>query len=313
MRPEARLNLLSAAVGVVAGALYGVAAYALFERAGGVMVLSFLVLVPFALGVIAAALGPPAGAALSIVRGLLAVVGFVVVTFALAWEGLICLVFGLPLLLGSAVLGAALTAWVRTARARAGSVLLAVALPFVAAPFERAAPEARLYRTTENSVVIAASPEEVWRQIRSVPAISRAELGPRWSHAIGLPRPVAAVLDREGVGGVRVATFEDGLSFHETVTEWEPGRRLAFRIQARDPGRLDPHVRVGGQTFDVLSGRYDLEPLADGRVLLHLTSTQRVETHLNAYVAWGVGAIMGDLQGAILDVIRRRSEAAGLI
>lgn len=309
MQHERRGTWLVTLVGALVGVTYGLTAYALFDRAGDLMIWSFLLLVPFALGVTSGAMTRREdGFGTVAVRVLLSVMAFALAALALAWEGLICLVFALPILYGAAFLGGGLGFLLRGRSSKVGGVMLALAVPYVAAPLERARPVDATYRTTQNSIVVRATPEDVWREIASVPRIRDDEFAPSWSHAIGLPRPVAAVLDREGVGGVRTATFEDGLSFRETVTTWERHRTLAFRIEARDPGRLDPHVQVGGETFDVVSGRYDIEDLGGGLVLLHLTSTQRVRSHVGGYVGWAVNAIMSDLQQSILRVVRSRAE-----
>ncbi|PYE52788.1 SRPBCC family protein [Deinococcus yavapaiensis] len=310
MRQERRNTWIVTVVGAVVGVAYGLTAYALFDRAGDLMIWSFLLLVPFALGVTSGALTRrEEGFGTVALRVLLSVMTFALTALLLAWEGLICLVFALPILYLAAFVGGGLGFLLRGRSTKVGAVMLALAVPYVAAPLERARSVDATYRTTQNSVVIQATPADVWRQIQSVPRIRDDEFTPSWSHAIGLPRPVAAVLDRAGVGGVRTATFADGLSFRETVTVWEPGRSLAFRIEARDPGRLDRHVRVGGETFDVVSGRYDIESLGNGLVLLHLTSTQRVHSHVGRYVGWAVNAIMSDLQQSILNVVRKRAQS----
>lgn len=83
------------------------------------------------------------------------------------------------------------------------------------------------------------------------------------------PRPIAATLDRKGVGGIRTATFERGVSFFEAVTEWKPAKALAFTIRADpefDPHTaFDQHVIVGGRFFDVLDGHYEIEVLLASR------------------------------------------------
>jgi cytochrome c oxidase subunit 1 len=129
---------------------------------------------------------------------------------------------------------------------------------------------------------------------------------------LGMPRPLRAELDTLAVGGYRKAVFERGLVFHETVFEYEPLRRMAFSIRANPdeipPMAMDEHVVIGGEYFDVLEGRYELEPLGPGRCRLHLTSRFVVSTSFNLYAGLWARWIMSDIQENILQVIRRRSE-----
>jgi hypothetical protein len=114
------------------------------------------------------------------------------------------------------------------------------------------------------------------------------------------------------VGGVRHASFERGLTFIETVTNWEPEQRLAFTIKADTehipPTTLDQHVTIGGRYFDVLDGEYRIERLADGDTLLHLESRQRLSTDFNAYAGLWTDAVMNSLQSSILEVVQHRCE-----
>jgi len=73
---------------------------------------------------------------------------------------------------------------------------------------------------------------------------------------------------------------------------------------------LDEHVSIGGRHFDVLDGEYRLEPLADGDILLHLTSHQRLSTDFNGYAGLWTDAVMQNLQTSILEVIKHRCEHA---
>jgi hypothetical protein len=134
----------------------------------------------------------------------------------------------------------------------------------------------------------------------------------RWIYLVGFPKPIAAVLDRDGVGGVRTATFERDVSFHEIVTTWEPPRALAFTIKV-DPDFIphtafDQHIIVGGRFFDVLDGRYEIESLSSTTSRLRLTSHHRLTTRFNAYAGWWSEKIMRQIQGSILEVIRARAE-----
>jgi len=110
----------------------------------------------------------------------------------------------------------------------------------------------------------------VWNQIYEVPAIGREEIPNQWIYHLGFPRPVAAMIDHQGVGGKRHATFEGNVSFFEVVTHWEPAKKLSFTIKA-DPEFIpqtafDEHIIVGGRFYDVLDGTCGIEVVGGERV-----------------------------------------------
>ncbi len=235
------------------------------------------------------------------------------ITALLKIEGAICIIMLLPIamLLSSigGVLGGLLA---RFTKPRPGTVACLAALPFLLAPAETYLHSPTAIRTVENTILIHATPSNVWQQIQSVPPIATSELKPTWTHAIGFPRPIAAELSHPGVGGVRTASFERGLVFYETVTDWQPARQLSFTIRADTAHilatTLDEHVTIGGPYFDVLDGTYRIERLPNNTVRLHLTSHQRLTTDVNSYASLWTDAIMSNLQTSILQVIQHRCE-----
>jgi len=169
-------------------------------------------------------------------------------------------------------------------------------------------------RSVQSEVTIVAPASTVWSNIASVSPIRPEELPDTWTERIGFPKPIAATLSYEGVGGVRDATFEHSLRFVETVTVWEPRRRLTFKIKADTahipPTTLDRHVTIGGPYFDVLSGEYRIQEAAAGTVILHLMSRERLTTDFNGYAGFWTDAVMQSIQRSILQVIKRRCESA---
>ena len=313
--------LASVAIGVAYGAMARVAfGQSALKDFFGVMTTAFLFLVPLGIGFATVWVGERQGrwgwwrrilvpwlpAVLSLVAALL-----------LAWEGLICVFLWLPLFLVMATIGGVLAGvigtMVRSRRSRAAVLGGCLILPFLVAPVEHRFGLPDEHRVVATEIEIRSDPATVWANIARVPAIRPEELGFSWSHLIGFPRPIAATLSHEGVGGVRHATFEKGVLFVETVTAWEPERRLAFSIAA-DPASipaaaLDEHVTVGGPFFDVLDGEYQIEEVAPGRLVLHLRSTHRLSTSFNPYSGLWTDFIMRDVQTAILKVLKRRCEA----
>jgi len=287
------------------------------SAATGVMTFSFLALGSFCIGMLASytverderrsaflwllAPWPPVGLACALS-----------VVFKL--EGAICLIFALPgamICSSTGGLIGGLLARRRRSRTLVGCFAL---LPFLLAPAETMLTPPTETRTVASQIEIHAPAATVWQNIERVPAIAPSELHETWAQRVGFPRPIEATLSYEGVGGVRHASFERGLMFVETVTAWEPEHRLAFGIKADSahipPTTLDEHVTIGGRYFDVLDGEYRLEPLANGNIMLHLTSHQRLSTNFNGYAGLWTDAVMQSLQTSILAVIQHRCEHA---
>jgi hypothetical protein len=282
---------------------------------------TFLFLVPLGLGILAAALYPPnlrypwlywllaPWVSASLLLG---------VVLALAWEGAMCIVMAAPVVMVMATLGGVIVGLVVTLAGRRATrpLLPCLVLPLALGPAEHYVPTPSETRTVMTAIDIDADPGTVWRNVVRVPLIQPGEQEPSFFQRIGIPRPLEATLSDDGIGGHREARFEGGIVFHERVTEWQPERRLGFSIavdpDSISPGVLDEHVRVGGPYFDVLYGRFVLEPRG-ATTRLYLSSEHRVSTHFNFYTGLWTEAVMRDIQSRICHVIARRaSRQAGV-
>ena len=318
-KPRKHLRLKSVLIVFGVALLYALSARLLFgwkflKDVFPIVSVSFLTLVPFAFGALTTFLGyrfcGPSEYWASLVPMLVAFIGFIG-SFVAHLEALLCLVVAFPLMLPMALLGGQAMRWLLFHRSKNLYVSIFVLLPFAVAPIEarwKAAPE---LVSIEDSIQINASPAEIWAEIASVRAISREEVPFKWIYLLDFPRPIAATLDREGVGARRRATFERNVSFFETVTEWEPEHSIAFTIKA-DPEFIphtafDQHIIVGGRFYDVLDGRYLIVREENGCRLV-LTSTHRLSTRFNAYAGWWSRWVMNQVQSSILTVIKKRSE-----
>lgn len=147
---------------------------------------------------------------------------------------MICVIIMFPLFMFLAVIGARIYAVITDTRDDRRSKTLVVAafaiLPFIAGPIEARFNNPDDFRRVENTVLINAPAAVVWQHIIRVAPIPAQDLGHSLIDDIGFPRPMEATLTREGVGGVRHATFERGVGFIETVDEWVLLQRLSFSI-----------------------------------------------------------------------------------
>jgi len=298
--------------------VHGVLARFVFDRGAlstvfAVMSLAFFLVVPFVLGVVTVRGVEAPSRKFRLFAPWVPMLTVVLVTVLVGWEGMICVVMALPILLLLASAGGMMT-YSEQLRSR-GALPLLLALPYLVAPVESRIPEPERVAETVTSIDISAPPSVVWPLIASVDSIRPEEQRPALYIALGFPKPISATLSHPGVGGVRSARFEHGLTFTEKVTEWVPGHRLSFTIHANADAvpatALDAHVRVGGPHFDVLSGTYELHPLAGGRsTRLVLRSTHRLTTRLNPYAAWWVDRVMASIQKHISEVHKTRAERA---
>lgn len=289
----------------------------LFRNAGGVVSLSFVISVPFACGALSVAIGRWTGSDKWVIQAIFIPVGTLILGLLICAitriEAVICIIMASPILVVACVLGG-LIAHLLLPRNHPRQRLytsIILCIPLLSAYTEGLFAWPSETKSITNTITIHAPAERIWPEITSVRAIDPAILRYSWIYQIGFPRPIAAELDHPGVGGIRTATFERGVSFFEVVTDWRKNERLAFTIHA-DPDfvphtAFDQHIIVGGRFYDVLDGIYEIEPVSPCVCRLHLTSHHRLSTRFNAYATWWSVRIMNEIQGTILEVIRSRA------
>lgn len=231
-------------------------------------------------------------------------------------EALFCLVVAYPIMLPLAHLGGfAMGKWLSRGSGKLYLTVLVFA-PYLVSPVEQLWERPHRQVTVVNTVEIEAPPENVWKEIASVRAIDSNHVPSSLIYSLDFPKPISAEIDAHALGARRLAKFERGVTFFETVTAWNPPNDLAFTIEA-DPDFIphtafDQHIVVGGRFFDVLDGRYRVETMPDGSTRLHLTSTHRLSTPFNAYAGSWSQWVMHEIQESILTVILQRAERAAL-
>ncbi|MDF1814965.1 MAG: hypothetical protein P1V20_22365 [Verrucomicrobiales bacterium] len=228
-------------------------------------------------------------------------------------EAILCAIVAIPVMLPFAWLGGFLVSLMLRKGDGTLQMSFLVLLPLAMSPLESLWEQPHEEIEIHNRIAIESPPASIWKEIASVRPIETEEIPFQWIYLLDFPRPVAAGLDREGVGGKRIATFERSVSFFEIVTVWEEEKRLSFSIEA-DPEFIprtafDQHIIVGGRFYDVLDGHYRIEETAPGKCILHLTSTHRLSTPFNAYAGWWSRWVMNQIQSSILEVIGNRCQA----
>ena len=191
-------------------------------------------------------------------------------------------------------------------------ISLAFLLPILIGPIEHEFASTRSLTKAYTSIEINSTAESIWSNVTRVSAISKDEQQGSINSFLGIPEPIKAELNYEGIGAIREASFTGGLIFTEVVTSYEHEQFMEFTIEP-NTGEIpsttfDEHVLIGGEYFDVLTGTYRLIELSPSTYELQLWSEFELNTSFNWYSEFWGRLIMKDIQNNILKVIKKRAE-----
>jgi len=282
---------------------------------------AYMGLIPFAIGALITGAGLQVYSHYGCIGApvLIFVVIFAMMKFS-GEEGLVCILMVLPFWV-AAGLGGGLATWIihrrqrRAAQAQGTTRLQAVALaalPFALLYAEEASPPQWQERSIVRSVDIAATPQQVWPLLVSIPDVRADEGIATFTHDIaGIPRPAEARLVKRGGQWVRQARWGSTIRFEERVTRLDPGRAIAWAFAFPDTSvqdYTDRHISPDGPMLKILRGGYRLDPLPGGRVRVTLTTTYRMRSRMDWYAGlWGE-QMLGDVQDNVLAIIKTRAE-----
>ncbi len=239
---------------------------------------------------------------------------YVLGTLLIMVEGLICAIIIIPMFACLGALGGLLMGVVcRTTDWPKQTVYGLAALPLVFGALGDFLPEPTVFSAVQRSIVVQASPEQVWEQLNHATDIRREDFGATWAARIGIPMPVSGVTESTPNGRVRVSHWAKGVQFDEPITDWEPGHYLRwtyrFAPSSFPPHALDDHVLIGGHYLDLQDTSFTLTPVAGG-TRVDAAAHYRVTTQFNFYAERVAHLLMDDMLEADLEFYKRRSEAA---
>jgi uncharacterized membrane protein YhaH (DUF805 family) len=277
--PDGELG--SAVMGIVATAVLAVVATMLSARGMGNYGWGLFVGIPFFLGlnsVLIYGFHRPRSLGKCLVVSLLSVALVGAALFAVAIEGLICLLMALPLAIVVALFGGFIGFILQQRQSFPAESLRVFSLIFVLLPglvfLESAiADEPPLYEV-RTSLVVNAAPDKVWPSL-----IAFGELKPpeELLFQTGIAYPIRAEIDGAGVGAIRHCVFSTG-EFVEPIKVWDEPRLLKFVVTAQ-PRVMDewspyrdlhpPHLE---NYLLSREGQFLLTPIPGGKTLLEGTT-----------------------------------------
>jgi len=315
-------NLTSKFLGLLSGALYGLALrYFFFDELRSpfsftdLFSVTFVWIVPVIIGVTPMLFASNDQLSSKSYRAFTPVFTnliFFIFCFITRIEDLLCIIIiALPFMIGAMVGGLVFGALILTFRERRGIIYSILLIPFLAGAIEEQFKIPSGIYEVKNAIIINNNADSIWNNVVRVKEIKGSEYSKGIFNYAGIPRPLYAELDKNGIGANRVGHFEGGLTFRETVNEWEPNKKVSFSIKMV-PSTIrqtvfDQHV-LRGKHFKFVGASYELTKISDNKTLLTLSSSYQLDTRINYYGStWG-NLLLSDFQQRLLEVIKNRCE-----
>jgi hypothetical protein len=238
-------------------------------------------------------------------------------------EGVVCVLFSLPLLAPEVMLGT-FCGWTlrRHLRARryrqlAGTLILLVGLGWQLVEGRLDRPAEHPVQAATTALEIAAPPERVWRALTERPI----EVAGRWPWflRVGLPIPRRMELTDPGPRGALRLDFSQGVA-HGHVTTWAPERVLAFAVDRYEIDDLPFHITRLGRGphwglktervedwLTLLELRYTLSPTPSGGTRLERHTVWQRHLAPAFYFGWLQQQIITRGQTRLLELVRARA------
>jgi hypothetical protein len=191
---------------------------------------------------------------------------------------------------------------------------LILLLPFFLGLVEGERTSSEKLFSISESVVIASSSAVVWKELTSHDILEARKHHTTLSGLMGFPGHISTTLDTLSIGGKRIARYEKGLYFEETIADYDPEKLLVLDIKT-DPKKIPPtvmdeHILIGGRHVDILQDAYKIESLPEGKCRLTLTSNFSINTPFNWYAGIWASGLMADILHQQLDLIKDKAMVA---
>lgn len=320
-----KTTLLAVTAATIYGLLLRILHDLLDSFLGSLISISFVVIAPITIGFLTIYLLPknqPKNMKGAIFLPFLPSFLLMCVTIALNIEGTICWLMVFPLFGFVASLGGILAYYLRkitqsnskeneNRNRNTFNVSFLLFLPILVGSIEGDKTLSRKDFEISKSVTIHASAKEVWKELTNINEIKPEEQKFNLSSFLGFPRHISTTIDSLKLGGRRLAQYEKGLYFNETIEKIEEERLLVLNIDI-DPNRIpinvmDEHIVLGGKHVDILQDVYKIQSLTEDSCELTLSSRFYINTSFNWYAGIWSEYLMSDILSSQINLIRNRT------
>jgi hypothetical protein len=162
-----------------------------------------------------------------------------------------------------------------------------------------------LEKKISSEVLINSSIETVWDRITTVD-IDRFRF-PWYFRILNIPKPVKAEVTKAGVGGNRIAYFDNGKKFIQTIASWELNQSYSFTFSPEDGFRAGYFFDLFNGVFKIQKGSYFIT-CSGNNLMLELRSDYSIRKNRNWILNKPVYWVLAVFQKYLLHTIKMNCE-----
>lgn len=243
---------------------------------------------------------------------LFSILFFILIIFILAFEGIICIAMGFPILFFIAWIGASVGYAIHDSQRPVTTntfivpVLAISVLGFIEHNDERIPPTVAV----STGIIINSPKQDVWDQLI---AFSEIEEPTDFLFKTGIAYPTHAEIDGKGVGAIRKCNFTTG-PFIEPITIWDEPNLLEFGVKDQPPPMIEWSIyrqleiaHLEGY-FKSVKGQFRLEMLPNGQTRLLGTTWYQHDIWPSLYWKLWSDYILHRIHLRVLKHIKKKAE-----
>ena len=162
-----------------------------------------------------------------------------------------------------------------------------------------------ILKSITSKIDIHSKPKTVWENVTNVKIEQYSD--PLLFKIWGIPKPLKAEVISVGEGGQRIAYFDSGKRFIQTITTWKPLREYSFDFNPEKGFIVGHFFDLSDGVFQVPSGTYLLTE-RKGVTTLQLSTTYSLDKRVYFLFNLPVRLILKAFQRYLLRSIKKNSE-----
>ena len=156
-----------------------------------------------------------------------------------------------------------------------------------------------------SEIYINCSKELLWENITNVDIIKYRF--PWYFRILMIPKPIKAEIITEGVGGERIAYFDNGKKFHQKILTWDKNNTYSFSFNSEDNFKAGIFFNIFNGIFKIKKGTYFIEA-HDQTIKIILKTDYTIQKKYNFLLNIPVYLILRKFQKYLLNTIKINSE-----